>query len=163
VSVHSSSSSQVDLTHLPPSYPMVVPVSPQTEPTMWSTFGKPPPFHDQSSLYRHQTICSVRDRSDCQPLRFRGNASCEKLMNELHGIVRGSRNCVTVKFRTLLSTTAPPAVLPSPPGCGHPLSQSHLYLSAKVSSKVCTVNFAVATLAAKGKNIPVSTENALPY
>jgi hypothetical protein len=29
---------------------MVVPVSPQPEPTMWSAFGKPPLFHDQSSL-----------------------------------------------------------------------------------------------------------------
>jgi hypothetical protein len=28
---------------------MVVPVSPQTEPTMWNTLGKPPLFHDQSS------------------------------------------------------------------------------------------------------------------
>eukprot|EP01046_Picozoa_sp_COSAG06_P109809 COSAG06_NODE_56307_length_285_cov_1.064516_1_plen_55_part_10 len=30
---------------------MAVPVSPQTEPTMWNTLGKPPLFHDQSSLY----------------------------------------------------------------------------------------------------------------
>jgi hypothetical protein len=29
---------------------MVVSVSPQPEPTMWSAFGKPPLFHDQSSL-----------------------------------------------------------------------------------------------------------------
>jgi hypothetical protein len=30
---------------------MVVPVSPQTEPTMWNMLGKPPLFHDHSSLY----------------------------------------------------------------------------------------------------------------
>jgi hypothetical protein len=29
---------------------MVVPVSPQPEPTMWSAFGKPPLFHDQSEF-----------------------------------------------------------------------------------------------------------------
>ena len=30
---------------------MVVPVSPQPEPTMWRPLGKPPLFHDQSSPY----------------------------------------------------------------------------------------------------------------
>jgi hypothetical protein len=56
----------------------VVPVSPQTEPTMWNMLGKPPLFHDQARSFAlaapHRIIEFVRN---CAGPRLQPRVRCQ--------------------------------------------------------------------------------------